>query len=600
MGTSDEYYLEVATFVQDMGSSITALALAQNTSWPFYTQENFLTSFGQAYLENTQASFLSWSPIVEGEFSRVTWGPYSVDHAQDWLPASLANKVPATIYTNSDSGEFVAELGSGPFTPVWEVAIPLNDHNGNIDPTSINYNALSHPVFQETFERMAAGLVPVLSPIFNVSEIYGRTASNDEPTSLMLAPLYDQLRDDTTKTLVGTVVAAIPWTIFYTDILHSSQPIIYVVVEQSAGCGKELIFTIEIDGETAAYLGEGRLIEEQYAKYAMSHSDGEQGTGEGTCYFITTMYPSSEVFESYSAKDDNTTAIWTSIVVLVILLAGCVFFSYDYAVQRRQLRTMNSAAKTNAVLASLFPTDVRDRLLGKKQDEKADDDPEDGLPRSVPMLPESTTVRLKSFMADEYMGSGNGAAEDAEKVKEALAGIDMHHTKPIAELFPNTTVMFADIAGFTAWSSVREPSQVFMLLETVYRAFDKIAKRRKVFKVETVGDCYVAVTGLPEPRKDHALIMAKFAKDCLEKFNELAKQLEIALGPDTVRHTLSSPFCVDAAAHSLPCCSLCFHTVGRSSHESRSSQWTCHCWCVERRPLKISTLWRHCQHCCTC
>jgi class 3 adenylate cyclase len=47
--------------------------------------------------------------------------------------------------------------------------------------------------------------------------------------------------------------------------------------------------------------------------------------------------------------------------------------------------------------------------------------------------------------------------------------------------------MFADIAGFTAWSSVREPSQVFTLLETVYHAFDVIAKRRRVFKVETVG-----------------------------------------------------------------------------------------------------------------
>jgi hypothetical protein len=38
------------------------------------------------------------------------------------------------------------------------------------------------------------------------------------------------------------------------------------------------------------------------------------------------------------------------------------------------------------------------------------------------------------------------------------------------------------IIGFTAWSSVREPSQVFSLLETLYHAFDEIAKRRRVFK----------------------------------------------------------------------------------------------------------------------
>jgi Adenylate and Guanylate cyclase catalytic domain len=53
-----------------------------------------------------------------------------------------------------------------------------------------------------------------------------------------------------------------------------------------------------------------------------------------------------------------------------------------------------------------------------------------------------------------------------------------------------------DIVGFTAWCSVREPSQIFTLLETLYHAFDEIATRRRVFKVETVGDCYVAVCGL--------------------------------------------------------------------------------------------------------
>jgi len=76
-------------------------------------------------------------------------------------------------------------------------------------------------------------------------------------------------------------------------------------------------------------------------------------------------------------------------------------------------------------------------------------------------------------------------------------------SKPIADLFPQASVLFADIAGFTAWSSVREPSHVFTLLESVFEAFDEIAKREGVFKVETIGDCYVAASGLPEPRSDH-------------------------------------------------------------------------------------------------
>jgi class 3 adenylate cyclase len=86
---------------------------------------------------------------------------------------------------------------------------------------------------------------------------------------------------------------------------------------------------------------------------------------------------------------------------------------------------------------------------------------------------------------------------------DAVAQLDqrsiIQKTKPIADLFPNATVIFGDIVGFTAWSSVREPTQVFTLLETLYGSFDKIANRLGVFKVKTIGDCYVATVGLPEP-----------------------------------------------------------------------------------------------------
>jgi class 3 adenylate cyclase len=98
--------------------------------------------------------------------------------------------------------------------------------------------------------------------------------------------------------------------------------------------------------------------------------------------------------------------------------------------------------------------------------------------------------------------------------------------------------MFADISGFTAWSSVREPSQVFTLLEQIYNSFDAIAKKKRIFKVETIGDCYVAAAGLPEPREDHAVAMARFAHDCRLKMNSVVKKLEVLLGPDTADLTM--------------------------------------------------------------
>lgn len=85
--------------------------------------------------------------------------------------------------------------------------------------------------------------------------------------------------------------------------------------------------------------------------------------------------------------------------------------------------------------------------------------------------------------------------------------------------------MYADISNFTAWSTVREPGQVFILLETIYGAFDSVAKRRGVYKVETIGDSYVAVAGLPDRRADHAIVMARFARDCRQMMSYMMRDL---------------------------------------------------------------------------
>ena len=57
-------------------------------------------------------------------------------------------------------------------------------------------------------------------------------------------------------------------------------------------------------------------------------------------------------------------------------------------------------------------------------------------------------------------------------------------------------------------------------------------------QVETIGDCYLAVTGLPAAQPDHALIMAKFANEILLKTQELAENLTEKLGEETRNLTL--------------------------------------------------------------
>ena len=87
-----------------------------------------------------------------------------------------------------------------------------------------------------------------------------------------------------------------------------------------------------------------------------------------------------------------------------------------------------------------------------------------------------------------------------------------------------------DIVGFAEWSNSRDPEQCFYLLEQLYSGFDKLAYRHGVFKVEVIGDCYVAVAGLFEDDDDHAMepdqkdppvvAAARFAVDCVESMAE--------------------------------------------------------------------------------
>lgn len=48
-------------------------------------------------------------------------------------------------------------------------------------------------------------------------------------------------------------------------------------------------------------------------------------------------------------------------------------------------------------------------------------------------------------------------------------------------------------------------------------------------------DCYVAVTGVPDPMDEHAVVMAKFAQECMKRMKKITKQLETQLGPSTGR-----------------------------------------------------------------
>jgi class 3 adenylate cyclase len=81
----------------------------------------------------------------------------------------------------------------------------------------------------------------------------------------------------------------------------------------------------------------------------------------------------------------------------------------------------------------------------------------------------------------------------------------------IADGFPDVTVMFADIVDFTRRSERIAPEQVVESLNDLFSVFDQLARERGLEKIKTIGDAYMVVGGLPDPRPDHVEAVAEMA-----------------------------------------------------------------------------------------
>jgi class 3 adenylate cyclase len=138
---------------------------------------------------------------------------------------------------------------------------------------------------------------------------------------------------------------------------------------------------------------------------------------------------------------------------------------------------------------------------------------------------------LAAAIAEQFWGALKQLETEKEKSERLLLNI---LPQPIAERlkedeqiiadnFPEVTVLFADIAGFTPLSASLSPTKLVQLLNEIFSAFDALVEKHDLEKIKTIGDAYMVVGGLPYPQANHAIAIAEMALDMqrvIQDFNQ--------------------------------------------------------------------------------
>eukprot|EP00980_Cylindrotheca_fusiformis_P018236 scaffold5920_cov94-Cylindrotheca_fusiformis.AAC.1 len=514
---ASQFFDALDSFASSIGAQAAAEHAFHNTSWPFYRIPNWSVQAQKlAQLTGVDDPFLGVAPIVQ-EDERDQWNSFAAEQNPIWYQESIDHEG----YKEKTTQELVH--ATIPF-------LHFYDPENGYQPTPVSRPGEALPYFQAHPIGMIPGFpvmitnVDILLTSQQTEELYHITKVARRPTlgftrfgfdtaapgSQIMQPIYDGPDTEAEdRKMVAVVLSGVPWLDYFRNVLAEGEDGIELVIESA--CPKLIengaqfgghnltqsdrnIITYHVDGPNVVLLGEGDLHDPKYDNSVVTEvfvdlQIDQSELPEGSCVPVLTLhvYPSEELENDFHT--DNA-IIYTVVVIAIFVFTTFVFLLYDYFVGRRQRTVMERIMKQDRIVSDVFPTAIRDRLYENQ---------------------------AKHAMNGHHVEADDGPFGLNETFEGRSSTIG---SAPLADLFPSVTVVFADLVGFTAWSSAREPHHVFILLETLYGAFDKLAYRHGVFKVETVGDCYVAAAGLPEPTDDHAVVACRFARDCLKKMKD--------------------------------------------------------------------------------
>ena len=165
---------------------------------------------------------------------------------------------------------------------------------------------------------------------------------------------------------------------------------------------------------------------------------------------------------------------------------------------------------------------------------------EDYIPK--PFNPVLLTARIEATLERKRLRDREQAFTDQLRIEKSKSDALLLNILPagvvdrmrlgevaIADRFPDATILFADLVGFTSLASGSSPARIIEILNHLFSAFDALAKSLNLEKIKTIGDAYLLAGGLPDERPDHAIAVADMALGMIDIVRETGKQFGIAL-----------------------------------------------------------------------
>ena len=465
-------------------------------NWPFVTNPLFEVQ-GRHVRAATHVEFFAFSPLVDAA-QRQEWETYSLDN-QQWIQQNwdilLEEDTGAKHYHSAgyvapqiyDQNHFTKPSeGAELYAPLWQTSPPPED------AIFINRNIFSFPDLEALYNDMTTylddvtHLSSVVSPVMtNLQRIYGfeqrgRNNNNNErslqvqneevPRSVMFMPvttntLHSSHNGTTSDALVGFLQVVLNWQIYVQSLVPSG-----FVGDAVLGndCGQSLFFTV---GDASK-----EVIRQAMSPTSDSPSNGHttvlgdlfslKGTGHASCTYAFQLNP-----RDARTSEDNDVKSVPAIVLAFTAACFLAFFfvQYDKFVHARNEKLIKAATAIPSLASLLTNTQTQpstDGFCAPGDDAEADEDTDTPLEAEMEHSKSYSEQIDVTEQEDTEEGEEEQPIQDIHVYPEGFQRSGCERLKsflkygekelrnprdstPIADLFPECTVVFADIAGFT-------------------------------------------------------------------------------------------------------------------------------------------------------